>query len=70
MTKVDRLCIKVALVPIVTFVVSLLSFMALRAASGTSPLPAGVTQYVISASLLVTFGAIAAANLLRVRLNH
>lgn len=70
MTKADRLCIKVALVPTVTFVVSLLGFMALRVASGTSPLPAGVTQYVISASLLVTFGAIVAANLLRVRLNH
>ena len=70
MTKADRLCIKVALVPTLTFVVSLLGFMALRAASGTSPLPAGAAQYVISASLLVTFGAIVAANLLRVRLNH
>lgn len=70
MTKADRLCIKVALMPTLTFVVSLLGFMALRAAGGTSPLPAGATQYVLSASILVTFGAIFAANILRVRLNH
>ena len=70
MTKADRLCTKVALVPTLTFVVGLLGFMALRAASGTSPLPADATQYVISAILLVTFGAIVAANLLRVRLSR
>ncbi len=70
MTKADRLCINVALVPTVTFVVGLLGFMVLRAASGTSLLPAGATQYVISASLLLTFGAIVAANLLRVRLSR
>ncbi len=70
MTKAYRLCIKIALVPTATFVVGLLSFMALRAASGISPLPTGATQYVTSASLLMTFGAIVAANLLRVRLNR
>jgi len=70
MTKADRLCIKVALVPTLTFVVSLLGFMVLRVASGTTPLPDGATQYVLSVSLLVTFGAIIAANLLRFRLNQ
>ncbi len=67
MTEADRWCIKVALLPTLIFVVSLLGFMALRAAGGTSPLPAGATQYVLSASLLVTFGAIVAANILRIR---
>lgn len=70
MAKADRSCIKVALVPTLTFVVSLLGFMVLRVVSGASPLPAGATQYVLSASLLMTFGAIIAANLLRVRLTQ
>ncbi len=69
MTKADRLCIKVALLPVLTFVVSLLGFMTLRALNGASPLPAGFNQYVLGASLLVTFGSIVVANLLRVSLS-
>lgn len=70
MTKSDRLCIKVALVPTLIFVVSLLGFMVLRTVNDASPLPDGATYYVLSANLLVTIGAIVSANLLRVRLNH
>lgn len=70
MTKSDRLCIKVALLPVLTFALCLLSFMVLREMSGASPLPSGSTQYVLSASLLVTIGAIVVANLLRIRLRR
>jgi hypothetical protein len=68
MTRADRLCIKVALWPVLTFVIGLLSLMMLRVVSGADPLPNGSAQYVVSGSLLVTFGALTAANLLRVRL--
>jgi len=70
MTKADRLCVKVALLPVLTFVLSLLGFMTLRAVNGASLLPVGSSHRVLIASLLVTFGAIVAANLLRVRLSH
>lgn len=70
MTKADRLCIKVALLPVLTFVLCLLGFMVLRAVSGASPLPAGFTPNLVAASLFVTLGAIVSANLLRVRLGR
>lgn len=70
MTKADRLCVKVALLPVLTFVLSLLGFMTLRAVNGASLLPVGSSHRVLIASLLVTFDAIVAANLLRVRLSH
>ncbi len=63
----DRLGIKVALWPVVTFVTALLVVMALRVASGVGPLPAGAAPYVLSASILITFGALVAANLTRIR---
>jgi hypothetical protein len=68
MTKADRLCIKVALVPVLTFIVGLLGLMILRVASNASPLPDSSAEYIVGGSLFVTFGVIVAANLLRVRL--
>jgi hypothetical protein len=70
MTKNDRLCVNVALWPVATFVVALLGFMALRTANGAGPLPDGTGFYIPVLILVVTFGAIIAASLLRVRLGR
>ena len=68
MARADRLCVKVALVPVLTFVIGLVGLMASRVAGDASPLPDGLAPYVVGGSLLVTFGALLAANLLRIRL--
>jgi hypothetical protein len=70
MTKADRLCVKVALWPGAIYAVALLTFMIGRSLEGISPLPAGSAQFVPGTSLLVTFSAIVAANLLRIRLGR
>lgn len=70
MTKSDRLCIKVALWPVAIYVFGLLAFMAARSLSGVSPFPTGSAVYAPMTALLVTFSAIVAANLLRIRLSH
>lgn len=68
MSKSDRLCIKVALWPALTFVSGLLGLMVLRVVSGGGPLPAGSGPFVLGLGVLVTFGAVVAAHLLRFRL--
>lgn len=70
MTRADCLCIKVALWPVLTFVLGLGFVMLLRVMSSADPLPNGTAQYVLCGSLFVTFGAIIAANLLRLRLTR
>ena len=70
MTKADRLCIKVALWPVAIYALGLLGLMALRSMSGNSALPTGSASYVPGASLFVTFSAVLAANLLRVKLSR
>ena len=68
MTRADRLCIKVALLPVATYVLSLLCFMLIRQASGLGPLPAGAGTYIPAVTLIVTTGAVGMATLLRGRL--
>lgn len=70
MTRADRLCVKVALWPVLTFVTGVGTLMLVRVVIGTDPLPNGSAQYVLCGSLFVTFAAITAANLLRLRLTR
>ncbi|MBB5714787.1 hypothetical protein FHS94_001623 [Sphingomonas aerophila] len=70
MTRADRLCIIVAVLPVGMLVSGLLGTMVVRSATGASPFPDGSANYVLPASLLVTFGAVLAANLLRIRVAH
>ncbi len=70
MTRANRLCVKVALLPVLTFVLGLGSLMLLRVMSGADPLPNGTAQYVLGGSLFVTFSATIAANFLRFRLTR
>ena len=68
MTQADRLCIKVALLPVAAYVLGLLGFMLFRHMAGTSPLPAGAAMVLLPVSVIVTIGAVGTANLLRIRL--